>query len=565
MISVSFSVGHLISKMPFNRHDIYTSSGSVQLFNEWTPYVHKFDTSSFYNWEQDNLPLYDLEDRTYELWEQQGFTTSAGVPGLALTVSADAANTTEGQAELLANKNLFTEVSSCIAAIPKVVRFPVLVEVGSFGDLGNLELHNFRIEEGGSIEIINRNFTRMYDTSTDTRSFTSPAKNTSHAMPVIVSSLDASNTLTDTSCVHLGALVFSGGADERAANNLTRIVYPKHSTRKAPLAVGIRQDASLGSTPNGFRVFPYEETVSTGFDDSMLTLDTSCTKQSDDTKIVRGVVTTNSIVGGNMYFNFLGKISIKNCDGPIFIRNFFVDGAKDATTPAGSVIDNGVEVLNSKVVLENCASVRCKNAGFKFNNSDITLSRSAFAYRNYTLETTTTRASEVGFGFHAVNSEVTVSSVPLGLDFTSIGDNGASGSDCKIISSRNYAGFVLDNSKLVGGVQRLISSVADRASITGAELNTGFGFILNNSVVDLEGLVDVYGNDKGIQADNSKFIFENLCLEAHSNEAVLSRNSQFIFDSAASPTEAGQSDRHQLDLSANGQHLSLQNNSSRGS
>ena len=559
MISVSFSVGHLTSKMPFNRHDIYTSSGSVQLFNEWTPYVHKFDTSSFYNWEQDNLPLYDLEERTHELWEQQGFTTSAGVPGLALTVSADAANTTDGQAELLANKNLFTEVSSCIAAIPKVVRFPVLVEVGSFGDLGNLELHNFRIEEGGSIEIINRNFARLYDVSSDVRSLiTAPAQNASHAMPAQVSSLDTSNALNDASCVHISTLVFSAGTEERAANNFNRIVYPKHSSRKSPLSVSIGQDPALGSADNRFFANPYEESVSTGFDNSLKTVDTSSVKQSDDSAITRDTVAADTQVGGNMYFNTLGKISIKNCDGPIYVRNFFVDGAKNTA----AVNDTGIEVTNSEVILENCASVRCNKAGFKFNNAGVTLSRSAFAYRNYTLETTTTRASEIGFGFHAINSEVILSSVPLGLDFTSIGDNGASGSDCKLISSRNYAGFVLDNSKLTGGVQRSIASVADRASIAGAELNTGFGFILNNSVVDLKGLVDVYGNDKGIQADNSKFIFENLCVEAHNNEAILSRNSQFIFNSAASPTEAGQSDRHQLDLSANGQHLSLQNNSS---
>lgn len=542
--------------MPFNRNDIYTSSGSVQLFNEWAPYVHKFDTSSFYNWEQDNLPLYDLEDRTYELWEQQGFTTSAGVPGLALTVSADAANTTEGAAELLANKNLFTELSACIAAIPKVVRFPVLVEVGSFGDLGNLELHNFRIEEEGSIEIINRNFTRYYDASSNTQSTQEPTYNASHTMPFEVSSLDASNTLNDTSCVHISTLVFSGGADIRAANNCNRVVYPKHNTRKAPLAVGIGQDPLLGSTANEFAAFSYENTANTAVDNTIKSLDISSTKQSDDSSLVRSVVTYSPAtnVGGVMYFNTLDKISIKNCDGPIFIRNFFVDGE--------TVRDDGIEITNSRVVLENCTSVRCKKAGFKFNNAGVTLSRSAFSYRNYTLDSTTTRAAEVGFGFHAVNSEVSLSSTPLGLDFDSIGDNGASGSDCKLISSRNYAGFVLDNSKLVGGVQRLLPSVADRASITGAELNTGFGFILNNSVVDLEGLIDLYGNDKGIRADNSKFIFENLCLDAHNNEGIISRNSQFIFDSAASPTPAGQSDRTQLDLSANGQHISLQNNSS---
>ena len=51
--------------MAFSKTDIYTSSGSTPLYNAWTPYVSKFDTSTFYNWEQDNLPLYDLEERTY--------------------------------------------------------------------------------------------------------------------------------------------------------------------------------------------------------------------------------------------------------------------------------------------------------------------------------------------------------------------------------------------------------------------------------------------------------------------------------------------------------------------
>lgn len=540
--------------MPFNQNDIYTSSGSVQLFNEWTPYVHKFDTSSFYNWEQDNLPLYDLEERTYELWEQQGFSTSAGVPGLALTVSADAANTTQGQAELLANKNLFTELSACVAAIPKVVRFPVLVEVGSFGDLGKLELHNFRIEEGGSIEVINRNFTRFYDASSNTQSTQLPSKNATHTMPYEVSSLDASNTLRDTSCVHISTLVFSGGTDERAANNCNRVVYPRHRSRKAPLAVGIKQDPLLGTTADEFAVNPYDHTVDTSLDNTISTLDVSSSKQSDDSSLIRGVVKSSPAtnVGGGMYFNTLDKISVKNCDGPIFIRNFFVDGE--------TVRDNGIEINNSQVVLENCTSVRCKKAGFKFNNAEVILSRSAFSYRNYTLESTTTRAAEIGLGFHAINSEVSVSSIPLAIGSTSVGDTGGSGADCKVISSRNYAGFVLDNSKLTGGLALGTNQLG--ASIVGSELNTGYGFILNNSFINLKGLIDIYGNDKGIEADNSKVKFENLCVEAQANEGVISKNSQFIFDSSATPSTGGQTNRFQLDMSANAQHISLEKNSS---
>ena len=545
--------------MPFNRNDIYTSSGSVQLFNEWVPYVSKFDTSSFYNWEQDNLPLYDLEERTYELWEQNGYNTSAGVPGLALTVSADAANTADGQVALLANRNIFTDLSSCIAAIPKVVRFPVLVEVGSFGDLGNLELHNFRIEEGGSIEIINRNFARMYDVSSESKTVAvNPSYNASHDLAYRVSSLDTSNTLTDTSCVHLGVTVLSGAGDTRAAGNGNRVLYPKHNLRKAPLSVALGQSVLGTAVANRFDLAPYEAVDYTAFDNTLGSIDISATNQATTNTIYRDTLGNNEVgLGGCLYINTLGKITVKNCDGPIYIRNFFVDAAKNTA----AVNNYGIEIINSDVLLENCTAMRANLAGWKFNNSKVVLSRSAFSYRNYSISSINDRYPELGYGFHAVNSDVSISSLPRGEDFTSIGDNGASGSDCKIVASRNYAGFVLDNSKLTGGVQRLLASEPVRGSVLASELNTGYGFLLDNSKVNVKGLVDVYGNDKGIQADNSKFVFENLCVDAHSNEAIRCRNSEFIFDSVAGPGAGGQADRRQLDMSANGQHLDLQGNS----
>ena len=538
--------------MPFNQNDIYTSSGSVKLFNEWVPYVSKFDTSSFYNWEQDNLPLYDLEERTYELWEQGGFNTSAGVPGLALVVSGDAPAAT-----LAANRNMFTEVSSCIAAIPKVVRFPVLVEVASFGDMGDLELHNFRIEEGGSIEIINRAFGRTYDASSEAHTVVTPTKNASHNLVETLSSLDLSNALTDASCLSVSTAVLSGGGDSRTANNTNRVLYPQHTLRNAPLSVAIDQTVLPGSNQNEFLATPYESTTS---DDTLPTLDVSAQNQATGNSLYRASMTTEEDgVGGNTYFNKLGKITVKNCDGPIYIRNFFVDAGKDNILAPNAY---GIEVVNSDVLLENCTAIRAAEAGWKFNNSKVVLSRSAASYRNYKLTSITTREDGVGYGFHAVNSDVSISSLPTVVtDLTSVGDTGGSGADCKVIASRNYAGFVLDNSKLTGGIRRALSTQALGASILGSELNTGYGFLLDNSKVDVKGLVDVYGNDTGIQADNSKFVFENLCIDAHSNEAIKCRNTQFIFDSVEGPTNSGQNDRKQLDMSANGQHVDLQNNS----
>jgi hypothetical protein len=532
--------------MAFYPNDIYTSSGNVMLFNSWTPYVSKFDTSTFYNWEQDNIPLYDLEERTYELWEQGGFATSAGVPGLALTVSADAPALTLDQ-----NNNIFTDVSSAIAAIPKVVRFPVLIEVANFGDLGPLELHNFRIEENGSIEIINRNFGRAYNASSLATTVAAPSFNRSHDCPIVISSLDLSNTLTDTSCVHIGSKVFSGFKDSRLTE-ANFVLYPSHVQRRAPLSVVLKQSNPILSnsryTTNVFETQVTDQTIDT--------LDIS--SQNTDTAqfmFRQGVETTgtgNNFVGGNFYGNACSKISVMNCDGPIYIRNFFVD--------AEQVQDAGIAVSNSKVLIENCAAVRAKKAGFKFSNSEITLSRSAFSYRNYQIVDTSGRADQ-GAGFHATNSDILVSSNILDFSSTSVGDAGAQGRDAAVVASRNGYGFILENSKLRGGVKR--SSPADAATggIICSELNTSAGIVLESSEIDVRGLIDVYGNNLGIQAKNSYINYENLTVDSSQNEGILAENSFFVFDSVA---EQPNSDRQQLDFSGNLTHLDLRKSSDFG-
>lgn len=135
----------------FNPSDVYTSSGSNQIYGCWPLGVSKFDSSSFYNWEQDNQPVYDLEERTNLLWERLGHPTSA-VTGFSFVVSADATSA--------CNTNIFTSLSSALAKLPEVINSPYLIEVASFGQLGYLNLSNKVFGPRGSIEIINRLFAK---------------------------------------------------------------------------------------------------------------------------------------------------------------------------------------------------------------------------------------------------------------------------------------------------------------------------------------------------------------------------------------------------------------------
>jgi len=542
--------------MAFKSEDIYTASGNTKLFNAWTPYVSKFDTSSFYNWEQDNLPLYDLEERTYELWEQQGWPTSS-IPGLALTVSADADSAT-----LLSESTLFTDVSSAIAAIPKIVRFPVLIEVGSFGDLGKLELHNFRFEENGSIEIINRNFGRFLCASSIVTEIDTPDNNQSQALVTQVSSLDLSNTLSDSSCVHLAIPVFSATMDSRfGGSNSTMFAHLNHNERKSTLSV-THKNLTVTDGPNLFGIdstttHVYEDTAATHSDLSIPTEDLSAVSDFLDSIITRVLTTSGQEVKGAIYNNYCSKISIKNCEGPIYIRNFFVD-------PANSV-ENGIEVNNSEVVLENCASIRSKNAGFKFSNSKVILSRSAFSYRNYELDGglgVTARIPNKGAGFLCLNSEVTLSSLPATLGSSDgAKDYGASAKDAVFIAARNTYGFVLQNSILNGGLSRSDLTNPETASLLSVECNKQDGFLLTNSIVNVKGLIDVYNNDVGINSNNSTIVTEELCVDRQNSEGYLATGSRFTFDSSGFFTEAGQAVRSQVDFTQNKQHVVLKSGS----
>lgn len=555
------------------------------LYNSWTPYVSKFDTSSFYNWEQDNLPLYDLEERTYELWEKAGFPTSS-TAGFSLTVSADTP-----LAILNANNNIFVDVSSCIAALPDVIRCPIVVEVCQMGPIGPLELHNIRIAESGSLEIINRAYTKVYNTSGTVGAVNAaPAYNQYATLPTSVVSQDVSATLASgttqvalggpsgigvsTSGVHISSRVVQATDVTTAVGSrlsaVNSFLYPQLTSRKAPLAVSMKNAYSTvfaggGAPAYQFGLTPYEVFNNTAQDNTIETSDVSAMNSYSNASLIRAVVAATNPVGGSIYLNALHKLSVKNCDGPIYIRNFFVNGETRGDALTGTI--NGIDIINSDVVLENCAAARCKEAGFKFNNSKVVLSRSAFSYRNYDLTSTTARKAQTGIGFYAVNSDVSISSLQDGSPGNPSQANGApgnwqaSGDDVMVLASRNYAGWRLDNSRLHGGFQRSTATDENTGGITSSEVNTGYGMILNNSEVDLVGLIDIYGNDKGIQAHNSQMTFDNLCIEAHEQQGLRAKNSVFTFDSNGYPAAAGQAARKQVDFYHNGQHMELQQQS----
>jgi len=509
--------------MVFVHNDFYTTSGSAKLYNCWTESVTKFDTSSFYNWEQDNLPVYDLEERTHLLWEKLGHPTSS-LPGIVLVVSAGGA-----ASNYVCNTNIYETIADAIAALPEVLNYPVIIEVCNKGALGDLILRNIKFGCDGSLEIVNKNFAKM-EPYTGTSGINVFATNndtytTTYGKLGWVSgdSLGVIQHFLDTKSEFLNKKVFSSMGDlssnQLNINGLMLLASlsgyhpPSYGTSVTSLA------ATLTGFPNAFGLL-YYESILESTTDKIHSYDISSFEEVTNTSLIekksipQGEYPSLQVspyilpMIGLFYGNTLSRAEIINCDGPLYIRNFFVDGSGLTTSN-----DYGFTVGSCpKVLIENCASIKNNKAGFFFNNSNVTLTRGIAAYRNYSRPRQVTNVSssydtDLGAGLLAINSNINFSSTSS-FEYSKILQDPTyfyvSGNsklaydvNCPINFNRNANGIVLQNSKLYGGVSGSYPTelICDQ--------NFFAGLRMINSEMEWNGKLLLHSNDTGLLADNS--------------------------------------------------------------
>lgn len=566
--------------------DIYTTSGSLKLYHCWTDKVTKFDSSSFYNWEQDNLPVYDLDERTFYLWEQLGYPTSA-IPGVALVVSADAPDSA-----VTCNKNIFRTVSAAVEALPQVINYPIIIEIANFGQLGDLVLNNYKFGPRGSLEIINRNFARQEYTfsSLFSQGFIGQVSanyygGTNPHYYVSSFSLYGNTPLTtientaplqgflDSSCLSISAPVFSGTRDARLSGvgslspklNAYISVFKngagtETNYNKSTLVIDSRNTTQPYTSDNyGIAFMPYA--FNSEASDDILLRDASTVDYLDSNTVIYGVDDTATrnvyrAYNGLYFANKLSKIYINNCDGPIILRNFFLDGSGNNLTNN----KHGVEINNSpNIYLENIVTTRYRKSGFYINNSTVNLLRSCVANRIYDYDSAGNRLTglysvrrsnisyndtsgyllqDLGAGILANNSYINFSSTRdweyskyqplLNTDGYSATPNAY-----QIFEfNENANGIVLNNSILAGGdsIRPTDSAKVFGQTIIDINSNVNCGIISNNSIVSLNGRLRLLENLKGAEFNNSKLEFEEIECKRNQTIALELNNSQGTYN-----------------------------------
>ena len=525
--------------MSFVPSDLYLTSGSAQLINAWQATVAKFDVSAFYNWEQDNLPLYDLEDRSEYLWEKVGYPVKdgfSGIPGACFVVSADAFTANFGlyssvPGSVNSSSNVFRNLSSVIAVLPNPLTYPVLIEVASFGNLGELNIDGLQFRNNGGLEIVNRTFAKLFAASAD------------FGIVGTFSSIDVQNTIIQSSALCISSLIMSSTTDSRWDSNhrLTLAASPFNpDTNKLTNAalMGIGAGADLADGDETINYSFYNDLVG-GF---------NVIHGVSGGSLSRYAAGATDPITGFLYGNYLTKVNIKNCQNrsKLFIRNFCVDGLDTST------LNTGFQISNSELVIENCMALRCRKHGFQFNDSYVQINRGLVATYNYEVSGTT-RISSSTAGLEANNSYIFVSGHQYG-----------SGVDLVLRFNRNDIGVRLNNSIIEGGNSRSVSKSFSRAGTDTVSFLQAFGnrtgIELNNSKLFYNGRLDLFNNTiNGLETRDSIIKIEECDIDINAQFGIQGFNSNIELNSAAYKFPASPDSEfiQQFTFDKNGQHLRL--------
>ena len=487
--------------------------------------IRKYTASSFYNWEQDNIPIEDLETRTNALADNMGLNSSS-VTGARLTLSSTE-NVLDGT---------FSSLSSIVDRIPQNLTYPLVVQIGTYGDLGHLNLEGITTRGDGKLEFVNLN--HAYALAGD-------------PYPSLVNEVEKGDGYSwDISGGDTSILGFtSRQLMDYITSNPT---YNKASWDQSVRAFGTQHLSTSGmfqepfffvSGANAFidnaGAYKFKGNVYDNFYDVTVSADanpfefnhSSQEPMRSNTHYVTKPVAAGT--GGSeispvyAYGNAFQSVTIKNCKGShIRFRGICVDTSSGDNVQSSGINHSnsiGFDIRNSKVILTSCASFRNNKSGFRINDSDISIEGGITGYRNYSpgpgfenrheLWSSGTDDSFMldasGNGFEAYNSVIkfdTDSSLLNASGTSNLGKHGFT------IASNGGHGWVLENCKISGGVgghNAIQEQGAGNEDFQTTQLvsafNKGSGFKIDTSKMRYFGILRSQGNVlNGIDILNSR-------------------------------------------------------------
>ena len=407
----------------------------------WDDDISLHGPETFYNWEQDNIPLIQLANRTAWLYAQiegqsmAGSNLNYGGPGVGTAtpgVVGSTVNFNDGIVLTLSStsdrsRGIYSDLSRLLSNVPKKLKYPLTIEICKYGDLGALNIHGISCEGSGALEIVNRtaamahgglsgttgaattkilsvataigagrSLTANHPRDGKTSTFSTPT------MPTTFSSLQLWADISGASSVKGPSLYASGSWN--ASGRCFTVQHPTTDSKSPAISLHVASattglfiaDGVLSAQPtfsiNAYTASSNDLSVSSsdalavnrnGFGGTSFTEDSNC----------QTAWAANGKTYAAAYGSYFSKVSIRGCTGEyIKLKNILVDSgegnskASDDVSNANHEAINGFDIMDSEVILEGTASIRNKHAGYSINNSKVKFNKGVIAYRNYPLE-----------------------------------------------------------------------------------------------------------------------------------------------------------------------------------
>jgi hypothetical protein len=503
-----------------NVYEYFDVTGGDQNLSGYAfPEVHKFDASSFYNWEQDNLPINDLETRSDVLKQHLGLGELTGV---TLTVSADALRSAS-------SVGVYQTVQEAMAVVPRRLNFPLLIEICDFGDLGDLTIKDIHCEGDGALQIVCRQYggftlaraNTIVDSSSYGPSATqSMASDFTGVASFITDLEEVSSTKLGINCSSLSAWdynarVFAGKSPDSQNHNqnIQFAVFPSKD----------KDSFISGTSTFNFPVYSYDND-NTVFQDADPRIDSSGTSLLT----ARGGIAQSNYTTAAAFGAYFRKIIIQNCSR-IKLQNVCVDSGKGNDYSSPNILvhycDIGIDIKDSNVLLENVAVMRTKVAGIRAQGSTISSKNNLIVHRIYDRNSAGIRASE-GTGIYLVDSNLGFNTSPTGQEGLSL-----------LNVSKCGEGIFAINSRITDGAYKSADNANAGTSSAGNDVTTTRLYIhgnqtgvkLDNSKLDMRGRVEVFCNIKGMDCYQSIAELPQFSVDYNQETGFYLNNSTLIY------------------------------------
>lgn len=518
-------------------YEYFDVTGGGQTLSGYAfPEVHKFDASAFYNWEQDNLPVLDLETRSNVLRQYLGLTD---VTGVTLTVSADAPKSAS-------SLGVYQTVQDALEVVPRRLRFPLLIEICDFGNLGDLQLADIHCEGDGALQIECRQWATNRTGGNVTEVSASLNYGPSSTQTMVtqfednnpttnLSSLiqNASSTNLALTCSSLegwsrNARIFSSKAFNSQSETQCITFSPQYDRDVSDLFEG----GSLAL--NTYNLNPYDNTL-----EETVNLDADPKTQNGQGESLitaRDAVAAENDLRSSWWGAYFNKVEIRNCS-KVKLKNVCVDSASGLDSQYPQVMsylcDTGVYITNSNVLLENLAVCRVRKSGLNIQDSTVSFRGDLIVHRVYERNLNGSRPSE-GVGIFATDSN---------LVFDTEAGAGFNGVSLRTVSKCGV-GIEALNSFIGGGAisPYLPSKNAGDGDIYSTRIyihGNQTALKLTNSIYDVDGRTEIFCNINGIEAYQSNLTFQQFSVDTNQEKGIYLNHSNLFYGKDADEFSSG--------------------------